>query len=105
MLLASDADHNLFEMPFVARGRKTAANLVCKALPELQRPLLHYLLADQDPSGREHLLDHPQAQWKPEVQPDSMANHFSWEAVAGVARLAGRFHSSLMPALLNSTLT
>ena len=55
-------------------------------------------MADLDSAGGQHLLDHLRAQGEPEVQPDSMADHFSREAVAGVARMAGRFHSSRMPA-------
>jgi hypothetical protein len=46
-------------------------------------------MADQDPSGRQHLLDQAQAQWKPEVQPDGMTDHFSRETVAGVTRITG----------------
>jgi hypothetical protein len=56
-------------------------------LPELQRPLPHGLVADLDASCREHLLHHPEAERKPEVESDGMADHLSWEAVAGIARM------------------
>jgi hypothetical protein len=56
-------------------------------LPELQRPLPHRLVADQDAAGGEHLLDHAQAKREPEVQPNRVADHLSWEAVAGIARM------------------
>jgi hypothetical protein len=69
VLSACNADDNLVHMPFVSRCWKTSADLVGKALPELQRPLPHGFVADQDASGGEHLLDHahvsvPQAQDK-----------------------------------------
>jgi hypothetical protein len=67
MLPPRDADCDLIEMPLVSGCRKTPADLLGKALAELQRPLPHRLVADQDPSGREHLLDHVQAERKPEV--------------------------------------
>ena len=51
MLLAGDADHDLVEVPLVAWCRETAADLVGKALAELQRPLPHRLMADQDAAG------------------------------------------------------
>ena len=105
VLPARDIDRDLIEVPFVTRGRKTPADLVRKTLAKLQRPLPHRLMADHDASGGEHLLDHPQAQGEAEVQPDSMADHFNRKAVAGIARMAGRFHSSLMPASRHPPLT
>src|SRR4051812_24276474 len=39
MLLAGDVDHHLIEVPLVAGSRKTPADLVGKALAELQSPL------------------------------------------------------------------
>jgi hypothetical protein len=85
------------EVPLVAGSRKTPADLIGKALAELERPLPHGLMADQDPAGREQLLDHPKAQRKPKIQPHAIADHFSREAVTGVARVTGRFHPSPMP--------
>ena len=61
-------------------------DLIGEALPELQRPLPHRLMTDLDASGGEHLLDHAQAQGKPEVEPDGMADQFNRKAVAGIAR-------------------
>ncbi len=46
-----------------------------------------------DASRSQHLPDHAKAEGKPEVQPDSMADDFGREAVAGVARMMGRFHT------------
>jgi hypothetical protein len=76
-------------MPFIAGCRKTPADLVGKAPTEFQSPLSHGFMADLNSTGGEHLLDHPQAQGKPEIQPLGVADHFSWEAVAGIARMIG----------------
>ena len=50
-------------------------------------------MADLDASGRQYLLHHAQAERKPEIEPDRVADHFSREAVAGIARNTGRFHA------------
>ena len=96
VLSACNADDNLVEVPLVTGCRKTAADLVGIALPELQRPLSHRLMADQDAAGSQHFLYHPQAERKSKVQPHSMADHFSRKAVASVARITGRSHPSHM---------
>jgi hypothetical protein len=97
MLSARDADHNLVEVPFVSRCGKSVADPAGKALAELQGPLPDGLVTDLDASGSQHLLDHAQAQGKPKVQPDGVADHFSREAVASVARRMGVLHPSPMP--------
>ena len=89
VLPARDADHDLVLVPFFPGCWKTLADLVGKAVAELQRPLSHRLTTDQDPSGGQHLLHHAQAQWKPEVQPYDVADHLSRKAVAGVTRVTG----------------
>jgi hypothetical protein len=89
MLRARDRDHDLVQMPYVPGCRKTPADLIGKALAELQRPLPHSLIAHLDTSCGQHLLDHAQAQGKAEVQPHSMADHFGWKAAAGLTRDTG----------------
>src|SRR5687767_15135024 len=70
---------------------------LAKILAELQSPLPHGLVADQDASGGQHLLHHPEAQGKAEVQPHGMIDDLSWETVAGIARVTGVLHPSPMP--------
>jgi hypothetical protein len=48
MISARDADHNLVDVPFVSRCGKSAADLVGKALAELQGPLPHRFMTDLD---------------------------------------------------------
>jgi hypothetical protein len=45
-------------------------------------------VTDLNPAGRQHLLNHAEAQWKAEVHPDREADHLGIEAVAGVERRA-----------------
>jgi hypothetical protein len=98
MLLAADADDDLVEMSFVSWCGQTPADLVGKALAEFHRPLPHCLMADQDTAGGQHLLDHAQAQGEPEVQPNRVADDFSWEATTGITRVTGVLHPSPMRA-------
>jgi predicted oxidoreductase len=51
-------------------------------------------VADLNPSGGQHLLDHAQVQRKSEVQPHGMADDFSRETMAGVTRMARWFRPS-----------
>ena len=34
-----------------------------------------------------HLLDHAQAEWKSEIEPDRVTDYFRWEAVAAIERI------------------
>ena len=90
------ADHDLIKVPHVAWCRKTPADLVGKALTEFQRLLPHGFMADQDPSGAASISSTMRrAERKPEIQSDSMADHFSWESVTGVVGMTGLFHPSI----------
>ncbi len=97
MVLAGDGDHDLIEVPLVPGCGQTPPDLARNALAELQRPLPHRLMADLDAAGGQHLLDHTQAERKPEVQPHGMADHLRRKAVAGIVSTAGWFHPSHMP--------
>lgn len=85
MLLASDADHNLIKMPFVSGCGQTPADPIGKALAELERPLPHRLVADQDTAGGQHLLHHAQAQWKSDIEPNRVGDDLGWKAMTFVA--------------------
>jgi hypothetical protein len=70
MLLAGDGDHDLVQVPFVAAARRPRPDGVGDHAAELESPLAHRLMADNDAAGGQHLLDHAQAERKAEVQPD-----------------------------------
>jgi hypothetical protein len=41
-------------------------------------------MGDNDPASRQNVLDHPQAERKPKIQPDRMSNDFSGKAMAAI---------------------
>jgi hypothetical protein len=98
VLLAGDGDHHLVEVPFVAGVRQPPTDLVGERLAELAGPLPHRFMADDDPAGGQHLLDHAQAEREAEVEPDHVADDLGWEPVAGVAGAEGHGHPARLPA-------
>src|SRR3954471_3989067 len=58
MLYPGDFDDNFIEMPFVSGRRQTPPDLISERLAELQRPLPHALVTDEDAARGQHLLDH-----------------------------------------------
>jgi hypothetical protein len=84
-------------MPLVSGCGQTAAGLSREALAELQRPLPHRLMADQDAPGSQQFFNHTQTEREPKIEPDGMADHLSRKAVTGIATMTGRVHPSHMP--------
>jgi hypothetical protein len=82
-----DLEHDFTQMPFIADPWQAMTDLVGKRLAELAGPLPHGLVAHDDASGGEHLLDYPQAQRKAEIEPDGVADELRREPVAGVQGL------------------
>src|SRR4051812_44741015 len=54
-------------------------------------------MADEDPAGGQHLLDHPQAEREAEVEPNGVADDLRREAMAGVAGAEGHGHPARLP--------
>jgi len=61
VLHARNRQHDLVQVPFVPRARQPAADLVGEVLAELQRPLPHGLMADDDAARGQQLIHHAQA--------------------------------------------
>jgi hypothetical protein len=87
--LASNRDDDLIHMPFVAASRRALADLIGERLAELLPPLAHGLVRYANPARRQHFLDHAQAQGKPEIQPNGIADHFRRKAMAAIQRVTG----------------
>ena len=68
------------------------ADPVGESLAELQAPLPHGLVTDDDTAVRQHLLHPAQAERKAEVQLHSMADHRGGKPVAGIRVRRGRHH-------------
>src|SRR4051794_22435570 len=75
---------DLVQVPLVAGTGQPPADPVREALAELERPLPHGLVADNDAAGGHHLLRHAQAERETEVEPDGVADDLRREPVAGV---------------------
>jgi hypothetical protein len=71
--LSCDLEHDLIEMPFVARSRQAATNLVGELLAKFARPLPYGLVADDDPAGGQQLLHHAKTEREAEIYPHGMA--------------------------------
>ena len=82
LLPAHNADYDLIQVLFISGCWKTAADLVGKALAELECPLLDRVVTYQDASGHHHLLAHTQVERKSEVQPNGVADHFRRKGVS-----------------------
>ena len=74
VLHPGDLHRDLIQMPFVASTRQPAADPVGKCLAELEGPLLHGLMADDDAAGGKNLVDMVQAERKAEIEPDDVAD-------------------------------
>jgi hypothetical protein len=97
MLLPGEADDDLIEVPFVATARRSPTDPVGEFPPEFEAPLPDRLVRHRDATGRQHLLDHAQAQRKPKIQPYRVADNLSRVAVAGVNRVSRRHHPPVYP--------
>jgi hypothetical protein len=59
-------------MPFVTKLRSTTAEMIGKIPAKLLGLASHGFMADDDPARGQQILDHTQAQWKPEVKPHGL---------------------------------
>ena len=84
VLVAVDRDHDFVEVPLVAARWRVRANAPGNGSTELQGPASNRLVGHLDVPRSQHLLDHAQAQWKTEVQPDSVADDLRRKSVPRV---------------------
>jgi hypothetical protein len=57
-----------------------------------QAPLSDRLICHRDAASHRHLLGHTQAQRKPKIQPDRIADHLGGVAIASIKWLSVRHH-------------
>jgi hypothetical protein len=60
-------------VPDVLSRRLLSSQLLCVGSTELAAPSPDRFVGDNDAALQKHFLDQPQAQRKPEIQPDRMA--------------------------------
>lgn len=87
VLLASDRDHDLVEVPFVGRGRTVAADAGDDLRSKPLAPNADAFVRDDHASLGKQILYIAQAQSKPMIRPDGVGNDRAGEAKAPQARL------------------
>jgi hypothetical protein len=97
MLHTGDLYNDLVEMPFVADAREPATDSVRERLAKFARPLPHRFVANSDAASGQQLLDHPQPEREPEIQPDGVANDLAWEPITGIASASRCHHATRLP--------
>jgi hypothetical protein len=85
MLLTTNGEKYLIQMPFVACPRAPAAELMGILLAELPAPFADRLIRHDDPAGEQEFLHVPVAEAEAEIQPHRMADDLGWEAVILIA--------------------
>ena len=86
--LSADRNHNFIEITFSPSPTGgSPADFVGKVPTEFLRPQAHSLMRDNDPTCRQQILDHAQTEREPKIEPDGVANHFSWETVAAIREI------------------
>jgi hypothetical protein len=93
---ASNCNNNLVEVPLVTKSAdRPSPDLVGEASSEFLCPCSYRLMAHKDAPGGKHILDHAQAQWKAEVEPDCMCSNLGGKAMATLQRMtAEAFHAA-----------
>jgi hypothetical protein len=83
---AADLQQHLVEMPFVARSCSTTAQPGRERRAELGAPLADRLVAHDDATLGEEILDVAKAEVEAKVQLHGVGDHLGWEAMAAVER-------------------
>ncbi len=84
--LASNPDNHLVQMPDRARPCSAPPELASETRTELQHPAPDRLVRDVQPALGEKVLDIPEAEREPEIQPDGVSDDLGREPVATVGR-------------------
>ncbi len=89
MLPTNDADNHFIQVPNVSPAWQLAPEAPSIFRTELLAPSPDRLIGDNDCAFEQHLLDQPQAQREPEVQPNGMSDDLRREPMALVADRLG----------------
>jgi hypothetical protein len=97
LTLASNGDEELVQVPRVAQPTFSPLQPAGVIASELPAPLADGLVGDGDAPLRQEVLHVSQAQAKPEIEPDGVADDLGREPVSVVAR-SWRAHPGSLPA-------
>src|SRR2546428_6377357 len=97
MAFVIDREKPLIEMPFIARARAAALQLIGIILPTLATPLADGLVGHRDAVFEQEFLHVAVAEREAIIQPDAMADDLAGEAVVlGAFRVSGWRHVSYL---------
>lgn len=94
-----DFKENLVKMPFVACLRTSSTQLVRIMLAKLLAPLTDRFVGQHDAAGSHELFNITITEREPKVQPHSMADNFTWKAMALIGRGSWCVHAPMIPQL------
>jgi hypothetical protein len=69
-----------------------SSKVSCDRRSELSHPAAHRLIGHHDAALSQQVLDIPEAEDKPGIEPDGLLNNRGWEAISGVADFAHDRH-------------
>ena len=84
MILAIDLNEHLIQVSLVTGSRTTTAQFISVCLTELERPFTDRFVSYDHPTNGHDLFNVAKAQSEAEVEPHSVADDFSREAMAAV---------------------
>src|SRR5512135_890453 len=97
VLLTTNCEHHLIQMPFVSTARTTVAQFIGVGLPKLQTPLPDRFIGHHDPSLCQQFLNITKTEREAEIQPNRVADDLRRETKAFVigSRLVC-FHEAIL---------
>src|SRR6478736_9144305 len=99
-------------MPSRMRLGPASSKVSCDRRSEVSHPAAHRLIGHHDAALSQQVLDIPEAEGKPGIEPDGRLNNHGWEAISGVADFAhdrhlwpqisaGKLNNVTMPLILD----
>ena len=79
---AIDPDKHLIEMPGRMRLGPASSKVSCDRRSEVSHPAAHRLIGHHDAALSQQVLDIPEAEGKPGIEPDGLLNNHGWEAIS-----------------------
>ncbi len=87
MFLTACRDHDLVEMPLVSKVTiRSTANVGSELNAEFLSPRPDCLVRKGDATLSQKILNHPQTERKPEIQPDRQSDHVRRKSMAVIVR-------------------
>jgi hypothetical protein len=82
MLITTDPNEDLIQIPFVTGPGSAPTKIVREARPKLQTPPPDTLIGNNDAALRQEQLDILKAQAEYVIEPDRVANQLRWKTMA-----------------------